>query len=60
MSNVLSAGAFNALVWTFTIVSVLITGFRLYFRAFISKAFGLDDGLIVFAQVRIILGQIAT
>ena len=51
MSNLLSFEAFNALTWTFTAASIVITSLRLYSRAFVAKAVGFDDGLMVFSQV---------
>lgn len=50
--DVISIGAFNAIVWTFLSLAVVSTVLRLYTRIRIVKAFGADDGLIVFGQVR--------
>lgn len=51
MSRLLTFGEASAIIWAFTSFSVVITAARLYTRAFIVKAFGLDDGLILFGQV---------
>lgn len=50
--DVISIGAFNAVVWTFLSLAVVSTALRLYTRIRIMKAFGADDGLVVFGQVR--------
>ena len=49
---ILSTGAIYAIIWTFTAVAALTTSLRLYTRAFIVKALGLDDALILLGQVR--------
>ena len=53
MPDILSSGEINAIIWTFTSVAVVITALRLYARAIIVKAFGLDDALILVGQVGI-------
>ena len=51
MSRLLTFGEASAIIWGFTSFSIILTATRLYTRAFIVKAFGLDDGLILFGQV---------
>lgn len=42
---------FNSIVWTALSLAVLTTTTRLFSRSYIVRAFGLDDTLILFAQV---------
>lgn len=53
MPDILTDGEVNAIIWSFTSVAVIITILRLYARAVILKAFGLDDALILLGQVGI-------
>ena len=45
--HLLSLGDFAALVWTLSAFALVTTLLRLYIRISVSKAFGLDDGLII-------------
>lgn len=49
--NVLSAQSFYATIWSLTSFAIAVTLLRLYTRAFIVKALGLDDALIFFGLV---------
>ena len=42
---------FDIIVWTALSLAVLTTAMRLFSRSYIVRAFGLDDTLILFAQV---------
>lgn len=53
MPDILMHGEVNAIIWSFTSIAVIITALRLYARAVIVKAFGLDDALILVGQVGI-------
>lgn len=49
--NVLSERAAYATIWSLTSFAIAVTLLRLYTRAFIVKALGLDDALIFFGLV---------
>ena len=48
---ILSEQATCAIIWTFTSGAILSTALRLFSRACVVKALGLDDFLILFGQV---------
>ena len=49
--DVLSAQAVYAIIWSLTSFAIAVTLLRLYTRAFVVKALGLDDALILFGLV---------
>ena len=58
VGDMIHIGIYDGIVWTAVSLAVMTTTLRLFSRLYVVRASGIDDLLIFFAQVRIILSLV--